>query len=134
MTGRSTKKRATSRRRSASKAAPRAKSQAKKSSGSRTYKKSAAKAKARPSVLRADDGRGRKPLRDCTAHALKDYFKTLNGHDVSDLYDFVIAEVEAPLLDAVLRHTNGNQTRAAEMLGINRGTLRKKLKQYHLDA
>jgi Fis family transcriptional regulator len=43
-----------------------------------------------------------------------------------------MTEVEIPLLTAVLRHTNGNQTRAASMLGLNRGTLRKKLKQYDL--
>ena len=50
----------------------------------------------------------------------------------TDLYQLVIGEVEKPLFKAVLRYTNGNQSEAAEILGINRGTLRKKLKQYGL--
>jgi Fis family transcriptional regulator len=45
----------------------------------------------------------------------------------------VMAEVEAPLLETVMRYTRDNQSKAAELLGINRATLRKKLKQYHLD-
>jgi Fis family transcriptional regulator len=44
----------------------------------------------------------------------------------------VMAEVEAPLLDVVMRHSRDNQSKASEILGINRGTLRKKLKQYDL--
>ncbi len=49
---------------------------------------------------------------------------------VNDLYELVLAEVEQPLLDMVMQYTCGNQTRAALMMGINRGTLRKKLKKY----
>ena len=49
---------------------------------------------------------------------------------MNDLYELVLAEVEQPMLDMIMQHTRGNQTRAALMLGINRGTLRKKLKQY----
>lgn len=74
-----------------------------------------------------------KPLRECVAAALEDYFRHLNGHPPGELYQMVLNEVELPLLQAVLNHTQGNQTRAAELLGINRGTLRKKLKQYGLD-
>ena len=48
--------------------------------------------------------------------------------DVNDLYELVLAEVEHPMLDMIMQYTRGNQTRAANMLGINRGTLRKKLK------
>jgi len=84
--------------------------------------------------LAADDGRGSKPLRECTEEALRGYFSTINGHEVAGLYEFVLGEVEVPLLRTVLEHTGGNQTRAAEVLGINRGTLRKKLRQYHLDT
>jgi len=73
-----------------------------------------------------------KPLSALTDEALKSYFASLNGHKPGDLYQLVIGEVERPLLKAVLAYTKGNQSRAAEILGINRGTLRKKLKSYEL--
>jgi len=72
------------------------------------------------------------PLSECVEVALKDYFKQLDGHATTNLYDMLLAEVEAPLFKATLEHTNGNQSRAAEILGLNRGTLRKKLKTYGL--
>ncbi len=74
----------------------------------------------------------RKPLRDLTEDALKAYFDRLNGHKPGDLYDLVIGEVEEPLLKTVMDYSRGNQSRAADILGINRGTLRKKLKHYSL--
>lgn len=73
-----------------------------------------------------------KPLRDVTEEAVRGYFSKLNGHKVVDLYGLVIREVEEPLLRSVLDYTDGNQSRAAQVLGINRGTLRKKLKIYGL--
>lgn len=73
-----------------------------------------------------------KPLRDCVADAMENYFLQLEGHSTNDLYKMVLAELEEPLFRAVLNHTGGNQSKASEMLGINRGTLRKKLKQYGL--
>ncbi|MFW2405017.1 MAG: DNA-binding transcriptional regulator Fis [Gammaproteobacteria bacterium] len=73
-----------------------------------------------------------RPLRDMTAEALRRYFKDLNGHSPGDLYGLVLGEVEAPLFETVMEHTQGNQSRAAEILGINRATLRKKLKNYYL--
>jgi Fis family transcriptional regulator len=72
------------------------------------------------------------PLRTLTAEALESYFATLNGHRPGQLYDLVMREVEEPLFKAVLDYAEGNQTRAAEILGLNRGTLRKKLKTYGL--
>jgi Fis family transcriptional regulator, factor for inversion stimulation protein len=69
------------------------------------------------------------PLRTHAEHALSDYFASLNGHRPAHLYDLVLREVEEPLLKAVLDYTEGNQVRAAGILGINRGTLRKKLRQ-----
>ncbi len=63
---------------------------------------------------------------------MRRYFEHLDGSEASDLYAMVMAEVEAPLLACVLEHTQGNQTRAANILGLNRGTLRKKLKHYGL--
>ena len=73
-----------------------------------------------------------KPLGTLTEEALTKYFKTLNGHRPNGLYDLVLGEVEKPLFRQVMQYTGGNQSRAAEVLGINRGTLRKKLQQYAL--
>jgi Fis family transcriptional regulator len=75
-----------------------------------------------------------KPLSSLTDECLHSYFANLNGHKPGDLYQLVIGEVEKPLLKAVLSYTNGNQSEAAEILGINRGTLRKKLKTYKLQG
>ncbi len=71
-------------------------------------------------------------LRGSVTKSLRDYFANLEGASVSDLYNLVLSEVEAPLLESVMNFVKGNQTKASEMLGLNRGTLRKKLKQYDL--
>ena len=63
---------------------------------------------------------------------LKEYFETLNGNAPNDLYNLVINEVELPLIEAVMAFTNKNQSQAANILGINRSTLRKKLKLFEL--
>jgi Fis family transcriptional regulator, factor for inversion stimulation protein len=70
------------------------------------------------------------PLRSLTEQALDSYFASLNGHAPGHLYDLVMREVEEPLFRAVLDYSAGNQSRAADILGINRGTLRKKLRVY----
>jgi Fis family transcriptional regulator len=72
------------------------------------------------------------PLRNHTERALHDYFQSLNGHRPARLYDMVLREVEEPLFRAVLDYAAGNQSRAAVILGINRGTLRKKLRELGL--
>lgn len=69
-------------------------------------------------------------LRDSVEKALQNYFDHLDGQPVVDLYDMVLSEVEAPLLETVMKYTRDNQTKASVVLGLNRGTLRKKLKQY----
>jgi Fis family transcriptional regulator len=69
------------------------------------------------------------PLRTQAAEALQSYFETLNGHKPARLYELVMREVEEPLFKVVLDHVQGNQSRAATILGINRGTLRKKLRE-----
>lgn len=69
-------------------------------------------------------------LRKDVEKSLQQYFSHLGDSTVTDLYDLVLSEVEAPLLEAVLRHTGSNQSKASIMLGLNRGTLRKKLKQH----
>lgn len=73
-----------------------------------------------------------KPLCVLAEEALNGYFSTLNGHRPGDLHTFVMGQVEKPLLEKVLSYTNGNQSVAAEILGLNRGTLRKKLQAYDL--
>lgn len=73
-----------------------------------------------------------RPLRDYTEEALQKYFGDLNGHRPGDLYELVLGEVEEPLFKTVLDYTKGNQSVAAEILGINRATLRKKLRHYQL--
>lgn len=66
-------------------------------------------------------------------NSLERYFHDLNGEKTTDVYAMVISEVERPLLEIVMRHVKSNQCRAAELLGINRNTLRKKLKHYKLN-
>ena len=75
------------------------------------------------------NGRG-VPLRSQAEEALQSYFETLNGHRPAHLYELVLREVEEPLFKVVMSHVQGNQSRAATILGINRGTLRKKLKEF----
>lgn len=70
------------------------------------------------------------PLHDSVRQALENYFNQLKDQAPDNLYELVLAEVEVPLLDAVMEYTKGNQSRAAILLGLSRGTLRKKLKIY----
>ena len=74
-----------------------------------------------------DSKRGAALLRDCVRQAVEHYFRRPDGHDASGpLFKLVMAEIEPSLCESVLAHTGGNRSRAANMLGINRGTLRKK--------
>ena len=76
--------------------------------------------------------KSKKPLCKHTEDALDSYFASLNGDRPGDLYDLVLGEVERPLFKVVMDYTHGNQSQAADILGINRGTLRKKLRTYSL--
>jgi Fis family transcriptional regulator len=71
-------------------------------------------------------------LRDCVSQVVRRYLRDLGDHPAEDLHALVLHEVEKPLFAEVLDHYGGNQSRAAEALGINRSTLRKKLRQYGL--
>lgn len=73
-----------------------------------------------------------KSLRDHVSDAMQRYFEDLDGQDTKELYNIVMAEVEPPLLEAAMKYTRQNQSKTAALLGLNRGTLRKKLKQYNL--
>jgi len=70
------------------------------------------------------------PLRECVRSALRDYLRSLDGHEVNDLHQMVLSEVERPVIETVLDHTRGNQTLAARLLGLSRSTLRKKMAHY----
>lgn len=72
-------------------------------------------------------------LRESVELAMKNYFAQLDNEQPADIYELVLAEVEAPLMEAVMTYTQGNQTKASKVLGLNRGTLRKKLKTYGLN-
>ncbi len=63
---------------------------------------------------------------------LDQYFRDLDGEKPAAIYDMVIRNVERPMLEFILRQANGNQTAAAQMLGINRNTLRRKLSEHRL--
>jgi Fis family transcriptional regulator len=76
--------------------------------------------------------RRKQPIRRGVTSAIELYLQDMNGHEVNDLYHVVLSEVEPAILDVVMNYVEGNQTEAADMLGISRGTLRKKLKLYGL--
>ncbi len=69
-------------------------------------------------------------LRENVTQVMKHYFSNLKGEETQHIYDFFLDEVEEPLLAAVMKYTNNNQSKAARMLGLSRGTLRTKLQKY----
>ena len=71
-------------------------------------------------------------IQDVVKKSLERYFRDLGEQQPSNVYDMVIFTVEKPILEAVMARADGNQSLAAEMLGINRNTLRKKLQQHDL--
>lgn len=73
-------------------------------------------------------------LQDCVDENIACYFENLGNTEASNVYEMVLAEVEVPLLKRVLKYTGGNQSKAAIVLGISRGTLRKKLKIYGMEG
>ncbi len=74
----------------------------------------------------------RAPLREHVATSVRRYLGDLNGHGAENLYEVALRELEIPLFVEVLNHCDGNQSRAASMLGIHRATLRRKLREYGL--
>ena len=90
------------------------------------------KSRARKEYAQRVDG-SEVPLRNHAEQALNNYFTSLNGHQPARLYEMVLREVEEPLFRAVLHYAEGNQSAAAGILGMNRGTLRKKLRQFGLN-
>lgn len=70
------------------------------------------------------------PLRDSVRAAVRDYFVELDSATPTNLYELFMAEIESPLLEMVLQYTGQNQSTAAKLLKLSRGTLRKKMAQY----
>jgi Fis family transcriptional regulator, factor for inversion stimulation protein len=74
----------------------------------------------------------KKHIEECVRTSLEGYFKDLRGTDPDGMYDMMVRVVEKPLLEVVMHHAAQNQSRAAEWLGLNRNTLRKKLVEHKL--
>ena len=74
----------------------------------------------------------KKHIEEFLRASLESYFKDLRGEEPHSMYDMIISVVEKPLLEVVMQHADGNQSRAAEWLGINRNTLRRKLVEHKL--
>ena len=86
----------------------------------------------KPSSKQSKSHKGPPPLKESAAEAIAHFLSTLDGEGCSELYEMVLHQVEEPLLRAVMEYTQQNQSSAATMLGLNRGTLRKKLRQHGL--
>jgi Fis family transcriptional regulator, factor for inversion stimulation protein len=74
----------------------------------------------------------KKHIDACVRDSLEQYFKDLRGAEPHSLHDMILAAAEKPLLEVVMKHADGNQSRAAEWLGVNRNTLRRKLLDHKL--
>lgn len=80
-----------------------------------------------------EPSRSEATLRDAAARVVRRYLQDLNGTHCSDLYNLMLRQVERPVLEEALRHCGGNLTRTAELLGMNRATLRKKLDEFGIE-
>jgi DNA-binding protein Fis len=81
-----------------------------------------------------DRSRTTRPLGLHVRRCMENYFSELNGQAPSELYELVLGEIEQPLLEVVMNETRGNISKAADYLGLNRATLRKKLEKYGLNT
>jgi Fis family transcriptional regulator len=74
----------------------------------------------------------KKDIEECIRASLEGYFKDLDGIEPAGIYEMMVKVVEKPMLEVVMQHADHNQSRAAEWLGLNRNTLRKKLGEHKL--
>ena len=74
----------------------------------------------------------KKQIDACVRDSLEQYFKDLRGAEPHSLHDMILAAAERPLLEVVMKHADGNQSKAADWLGVNRNTLRRKLVDHKL--
>ncbi len=72
-------------------------------------------------------------LSSCVRRVMRQYFHDLDGETPSHVYDMVLMNIEKPMIEVVLSHCAGNQTKAADLLGLNRNTLRKKMQQHGIE-
>jgi Fis family transcriptional regulator len=72
-------------------------------------------------------------LSDNVKAAVERYFKDMDGHEPSNLHELVMSQVEKPLIECVIDNSRGNLSRAAQLLGLNRGTLRNRMQKYDLE-
>jgi len=72
-------------------------------------------------------------LCECVQAAMQSYLKDLDGHEANDIYELFLPEFEKPLFRVVMQYTRGNLTKASRMLGLNRATLRSRLRKYGLE-
>ena len=75
-----------------------------------------------------DQNKSKRLLREFVRQEVKEYFEKIDGYPIDKVYNLVIGEVEKPLIDETIKYCKGNQSKASELLGISRGTLRKKIK------
>jgi Fis family transcriptional regulator len=74
----------------------------------------------------------KKNIEDCVRNSLESYVRDLHGTEPDGMYEMLVRVVEKPLLDVVMARAEGNQSKAAQWLGLNRNTLRKKLVEHKL--
>ena len=79
-----------------------------------------------------DQSKSKRLLREFVRQEVQEYFKKIDGYPIDKVYKLVIGEVEKPLIEETIKYCKGNQSKAAELLGISRGTLRKKMRQYDI--
>ena len=72
-------------------------------------------------------------LGDSVRRTMDKYFKDMDGHEPANLHDLIMSQVEKPLIESVIDNTRGNVSRAAQLLGLNRGTLRNRMQKYDLN-
>tara|TARA_B100000767_G_scaffold77046_1_gene73681 strand:+ start:587 stop:832 length:246 start_codon:yes stop_codon:yes gene_type:complete len=79
-----------------------------------------------------DQSKSKRLLREFVRQEVQEYFKKIDGYPIDKVYRLVIGEVEKPLIEETIKYCKGNQSKASELLGISRGTLRKKMRQYDI--
>jgi Fis family transcriptional regulator len=79
-----------------------------------------------------DQNKSTRLLREFVSQVMREYFEKIDGYPIDKVYNLVIGEVEKPLIEETIKYCKGNQSKASDLLGLSRGTLRKKMKQYKI--